>query len=469
MDPSLVGTRSGPPPPGGSAAGAGGRLARSPRGGRLALAALGLVVVGAVVAAATRGGGGDGSTGGADLDRERSSERSTEESSEVRERTDGERTDGERTDGDRAGAAAEDDEESGARRAFAQASRRLQLAGSFAYEGTVHAPAASDARPAQAPSPHVTVEGEVLWPLRTRDVAVDATGRAAETVTVGPTIWQRRALMPGLLATEAYAFAGDVTTWTGAVVPYGAGAARIPGWLTATTDRAFRSERSGRQTFVAALPADRLGTVDPNRRPQEAEVTLTVDADGDPLHVEIEVPGAAATGSDWRLSLDITAIGDPIAIDIPDGELPSVTDGPSPAEVRAAGIAPVELARLPQGWMLTTIMLVRNDQRPECPRLELDYGAADAPAGAFDWLSLDVLPLRCGRAGEVGSFDEPMTAGPFVGGPARFPQGMGGVLSDGRTTVEYVSSLPTDEALRLLATLEPYDPATRPTAFGAAP
>jgi hypothetical protein len=450
VEPWRVGTRTGPAPVGGDAADTGGRLARSPRRGRVWLCAAALAVIGVVWSVAGRGSG-DGGGGGPD-----GGDPDGEELSEIRERTDEER----------ARDVVADDRADAARRTFAQASRRLELGGSYTYSGTVHAPAPSDARPAHAPAPDVTVEGEVLWPLRTHEIAVDATGRAAETVTIGPTIWQRRAPTREGLAATAYEFAGDVTTWNGAVVPFGAGAARLPGWLTATTDRVRRSEIDGRRTFAATLPADRLGDTGTGPPRVDGEMVLVVDLDRNPLHIEVTVPGEAATGSAWRVSLDLGGIGDTVAIDVPNGELPSVTVGPSLADVQAAGIAaPVELAQLPEGWILTAIALDTDEGRADCARLRLDYNNVESGGRTPDWLALSVLPPMC--AVRVATEGTPLEAGAFIGWPATFPGGEGAVLSDGRTTVEYVSSLPSADALRLFETVEPYDPATRPSVLTA--
>ena len=71
--------------------------------------------------------------------------------------------------------------------AFAGALLRLGQAGSFAYRGSVHAAGESPFRPGAWTAADVTVEGAVLLQhALTRDVAVDATGRAVETVTSGP-------------------------------------------------------------------------------------------------------------------------------------------------------------------------------------------------------------------------------------------------------------------------------------------
>jgi hypothetical protein len=305
----------------------------------------------------------------------------------------------------------------------------------------------------------------VLWPLRTHDLALGNDGQAAETITVGPSIWQRQASGPERLDAEPYVFAGDVATWGGGAAPSGAGAARLPSWLAATTERTFQSERSGRSTFAATLPADRFGTVQEGAPAVDGTVELTVDADGVPLRIEVETADDE-TGDDpaWRLAVDIGGLGDPVVIDLPNGELAAVTEGPSPADVRAAGIAaPVELAQLPDEWMLAVIML-RDDPGADCASLELSYGAIGPTLAGF--LTLQVMPPQC--ATPAGP-DRPLHAGAFSGEARLFSEGGGGgALTDGRTAIEYISDLPTEEVLRLLETLEPYDPTTRPTALAAA-
>jgi hypothetical protein len=439
----------------------GGRLARGPRRGPLGLVLAGVVLAVAVWAIA--GGGDDGGRrgSGADDAGDAGGGAADEDGlSEVRERSDEERAADD--------AEAEADAVRGARRAFAQAGRRLRVSGSYSYSGTVHAPAASDARPAHAPAPDVTVEGEVLWPDRTHEVAVDAGGRVAETVTVGPTIWQRQADEPGLLVTEAYAWAGDVAAWDGRFSPSGAGAARLPSWLGAAVDRRHRSDRQGQSTYVATLPADGMGVVTPGEAPRDAEVTLTVAADGDPLRITVEIPGEVAVGSDWRLDVEITALGDPLVIDAPDGEMPSVTEGPTVAEVQAAGVAaPVELGRLPDGWLLSGIGLGEDRRQADCTWLVLAYDDLESRVGGpSPILTLQVMAPDCAAATDTVSPGSgvPLQAGSFIGHASLFSGGFeGGIVSDGHTAVRFVSSLPVPDIGRLLTTLVPYDPTTRPT------
>jgi hypothetical protein len=167
--------------------------------------------------------------------------------------------------------------------------------------------------------------------------------------------------------------------------------------------------------------------------------------------------------------VDISGIGRPVVIDPPNGELAAVTEGPSPQEVQAAGIAtPVELARMPETWSLAGIELRDDDHRPGCRVLELFYGTSDSILD--EYLTLRVMAPRCARlpAPDAPEAGPVLRAGAFTGSlQLGFDEG-GGVLTDGRTAIEYISDLPTDDVLRLLETLEPYDPATRPTAIGAA-
>jgi hypothetical protein len=340
-----------------------------------------------------------------------------------------------------------------ARQAFVLASRRLERAGSYGYRGTVHARSDSDARPAQAPATDVTVEGEVVWPARTHDVAVAASGQAAETITVGPTIWQRQAASEARLDRARFTSAGEVTTW--AIFdpvgfhtdgPSGAGAARLPGWLMATTGARLVADDHGRHTYRALLRAKALGETDPHTPPGDGEVTLTVADDGVPTHVEVEA------GPAWHLDVDLDAIGDEVTIEPPGRELPAVT-GPPPEQVTGAGIAhPVELAELPRGWMLADVTL--EGPRHGCSVLELDYGAVDQPKAGG--LTLVVPGTGC-----------PSTVGPLTGpglGARADPQhpATHGTVASGTTDVRYVSSLPADETQRLLRHLVPYDPSVQP-------
>ncbi len=112
-----------------------------------------------------------------------------------------------------------------ARIAFYPATHRLLSAGSFAYGGEVHAAQRSPLRPGEWMAGDGTVEGAVVLEHGlTDDVAVDASGRAVETVTSGPKVWTRSA-----------------STVDGSAPPRGQSAPRSAGHAAAGDGRRFRS------------------------------------------------------------------------------------------------------------------------------------------------------------------------------------------------------------------------------------
>src|ERR687892_715985 len=93
------------------------------------------------------------------------------------------------------------------------------------------------------------------------------------------------------------------------------GIALLPTWLRSTVDRHDAgTDALGRRLLRATLPADVLGEVVDGRPAADADVALTLDAAGDPVHVEVvSVP----TGPPLRLALDLSRIGEAVTIDLP--------------------------------------------------------------------------------------------------------------------------------------------------------
>ncbi len=136
--------------------------------------------------------------------------------------------------------------------AFNDAVHRLAGNSSFAYEGEVHAAEQSSFRPGDWTARDVTVEGAVLLDHRlTRDVAVDATGRAVETVTSGPTVWTRSASTVDGLGDEPWEFRS-------APGPPSLGTAAVANLILSATDpwEAAR-DATGRRLIHATLPPRR--------------------------------------------------------------------------------------------------------------------------------------------------------------------------------------------------------------------
>jgi hypothetical protein len=110
------------------------------------------------------------------------------------------------------------------------------------------------------------------------------------------------------------------------------------------------------------------------------------------------------------------------------------------------------------------LMGIELEHNGPCPRLGLYYGDIESSAATSDWLNFQVLPAACAPPNAA---EGTLRAGPFTGSEHTTNEGRDGLLSDGRTAIDYTGNLPTDDTLRLFETLEPYDPATRPTVLTA--
>jgi hypothetical protein len=196
--------------------------------------------------------------------------------------------------------------------AFAQAADRLVAGGSFGYAGTTSATDVSHVRPGLWLAVDLTVEGEVQTSAESvHEIAVDGGGRATETVSAGPVVWGRLATSREALADATYLPITEESGGQGA----GKGAALLPAWLDSTVDRQDAgTDGGGHRVLRATLPASVLGEVVDGRPAGDASVVLTLDAEGDPVRVEImSVP----TGPPLRLALDLLRIGEPVVIDLP--------------------------------------------------------------------------------------------------------------------------------------------------------
>ena len=195
--------------------------------------------------------------------------------------------------------------------AFARAADRLVSGGSFGYVGTTSAIDVSHVRPGLWLAVDLTVEGEVMTSGGlVHEIAVDGSGRATETVTEGPVVWGRLARSREALPEATYL---PITEESGEQA--GKGVALLPTWLDSTVDRHDAgTDGLGRRVLRATLPAGVLGEIVDGRPAGDAIVVLTLDAVGDPVHVEVT---SAPTGPPLRLALDLTGIGEPVLIDLP--------------------------------------------------------------------------------------------------------------------------------------------------------
>jgi hypothetical protein len=361
-----------------------------------------------------------------------------------------------------------------ARVAYDEAVLRLGRARSFAYRGSVHAAGFSPMRPGTWLAADVTVEGAVLLPRSiTREVAVDASGRAAETVTSGPTAWSRTAPGAGELAGAPW----DTVRWPDQIPlpPYDTtGPNRLGIALVADVVRSAGSRRAdppdatGRRTLHATAPTDvrdeRYGDLLAG-----AEVSLALDEAGDIAHVV--VTSGPADDPQLVVELAIERLGEPQLItpaDVGDPARRSV-----PLDVfDAAGVEALELGQVPDGWALTDARAPGGGtvrMKEGCPRLGLDYRDLGAVSGG--WLSLGVTSDRClAQDDHRGvALGEPFRTGSFSGWAEEGSTQTRGLVSDGVTTVSFSTDLSTADAAVMLASLAPFDVAAQPVPIGDVP
>jgi hypothetical protein len=209
-----------------------------------------------------------------------------------------------------------------ARIALYPATHRLLRAGSFAYGGEVHAAEQSPFRPGERMTGDATVEGAVVLEHGlTHDIAVDASGRAVETVTSGPKVWTRSASTVDGLGTAPWA----VRTSVGRPLPLLGTAAVTYLLLSARDPRPVAPDPAGRCVIRASMPAgDRR---DPYAVDANGQILLvTLDGDGNLARIVVT---SAPDNPELVLELDITQIGEPQAIAPPDsGTLTRVEESP---------------------------------------------------------------------------------------------------------------------------------------------
>lgn len=196
--------------------------------------------------------------------------------------------------------------------AFPAAALRLLDAGSFRYSGRASATDVSLVRPMLWLAVDVRITGEVeLDQGLVHEIAVSEDERAAETLARGGEVWGRRADDVGALADGQYQVVPELS---GDGAPGLRGVARLPGWLAAAVEPStVGTDRSGRHTFAARLPAGALGAVERGAGPIDGRITLTVAGDGTPLAIEV----VTVQGPAFHLSVDISDLGRPIAVATP--------------------------------------------------------------------------------------------------------------------------------------------------------
>jgi hypothetical protein len=196
--------------------------------------------------------------------------------------------------------------------AFTEAAGRLEAAGTFAYHGTVSASDVSAVRPSLWLAVDITVEGEAsLADGRIHEVAVAESGQATETVVAGVDVFGRSAGTRDSLGDESYEGIPELST----PEPATKGAAGLVRWLAGVAEpSAAGVDDQGRRVYRGIIPATVLGPTERGRRAVDAEVLLTLDRAGDPVHVDITT---VPEGPPLHLAFDLSGLGAPVTIEPP--------------------------------------------------------------------------------------------------------------------------------------------------------
>jgi hypothetical protein len=338
---------------------------------------------------------------------------------------------------------------------YAQAVQRFGRAGSFAYRGTVHGGGPSRLRPGLRLPADVTVEGAVRLPQSiTREVAIDESGHAVETVTSGSRVWGRQARGADDLEDAPWEVVEPPGTGFLEPRPTRLGMALVSDIVRrAGPGRDVVPDGEGRRRLSAPLRGDA------GRKPRYGDalaggtVTITLDDAGDIARI---VVASAEPDPQLVLDLDIDRLGEPDVITAADVGEPARQA--VAGELAGLGIAPVELGRLPTGWALTDASVWSGaPYRPNCTWLGLEYRDLLAVSGGE--LSLTVTDRDRCPGDTRGPRGEPLRARSFTGTIEEDDPGTqtNGWLSDGVTDVGFSTDLPATEVTRLLESLQPFD------------
>jgi hypothetical protein len=305
-----------------------------------------------------------------------------------------------------------------AAQAFTIALTQLEDAGSFSYEGWVHADAATDLRPTTVFVEPVAVDGEVDLPRRVHEQATDSTDAVHETVIVGTGSWERT---------------GSAAYSDGQRGSLDQGAALLPDWLRNATDLTVVDDATARrlgagadlQVFGAVVVLPEIDGPLP--------IYIALDADDVLTHVWI-----ASAEAPFFVDWEITGIGDEVVVDAP-GPLPDAEVDVSNDDVVAAGISePVQLTEVPEGWVLAHVELA--DVTAGCPTLHLEYRPVDAlrhPSA-----ELDVSNAGCATIPGHTDATQDLTIGTWSGHITTTGEASTeGAVTSGNTTVVFHADL----------------------------
>jgi hypothetical protein len=334
---------------------------------------------------------------------------------------------------------------------FAHAAEVLTEAGTFRFDGTwvftdvndePHPPPYFDPDPDDS-----ELSGDVELPGKLRQVTDSAIGYDVETVISAqsgdPALWQRFTAYPGQLERRPWAEEEAVPICD---------LSQLPEWLTGVTDPVLQgTDPVGRRIVQGAL-APQL--VDEELGPSAAvEIALTVDDDGTPRSVDLEVRGPVRVSREHVRLLDI---GAELSVD-PPGE---AERDPTPTVAEEdlalfAGPTPLGLAGAPADWSLQDAR-VAPYTNAGCTAAVVMYGP-----GENDFMRVFTTDGACAEGFPAPG--EPMEVAGFHGTAGMDDNDIyAGTLISGDVGLSFRTTLGEEDARRVLETVVPFDPSAEP-------
>jgi len=361
-------------------------------------------------------------------------------------------------------ATAADDDGSGdddAAAVFTGAADALTAAGAFTYEGTSRLEGED---PSGVPGATVSLQrdiaGEVALAAGVRETVDEPSGLLSErivaTAGVEPELWWRSTVYHDQIEDRPW---GRLDLPSGEIEPF-----QLPTWLAGVTGARDRGEDDDGRTVVAgSVPARLFADFDADVQVIDATVELSVEADGAPHRVEMEVTTQSFTiDAVYRF----TSIGGDVTIAVPPVDQQDPTPYVNDEDLAAFdGPAPLGLGGVPTGWEFGGAY-VTPDPASGCPSATVDYEDVDDPIGSYLWI--DVFDGEC-AAEPTG---EPISAPGFSGGVDDLGDGALGALllsPDGSVAVAVSTDLALADLEAVLATLGPLDPAATPAPLAGVP
>jgi hypothetical protein len=338
--------------------------------------------------------------------------------------------------------------------AFAHAAARLEEAGTFAYEASSRVEGPDPTGGPGILAADRQLAGEVVLPDAVRETIEQPDGLLSERIATPSASWGRDTAFPDQIDERPW---GQFDPPSGELEMY-----LLPEWLAGAVDhRDGGEDANGRRVVVATVPSRLISDLGPEMNVIDAQVELTLDAEGDPYGVDLTV---STTDTVIEASYRLTDLGGDIAVEPPPADELDATPWFNEQDLeRYDGPQPLGLSGIPAGWELASAY-VTPDPTNGCASATVDYTDLEDPVGSYLWL--DVFDAECA----IEPTGEPLDVAGFVGGVEDFGDGSrGGTVISGEVAVSFTTDLSVADLRLVLATLGPLDLVATPEQLAGVP